>query len=61
MLDKEMREPLFDYLEEFYGKIRIFEEKNAGGSRSCTRFRSGMIYLSINRKANSLYGIMKSF
>ncbi|MBQ4529899.1 MAG: sce7726 family protein [Lachnospiraceae bacterium] len=34
MLDKEMREPLFDYLEEFYGKIRIFEEKNAGGSRA---------------------------
>ena len=29
-----MREPLFDYLEEFYGKIRIFEEKNAGGSRA---------------------------
>lgn len=34
MLDKEMREPLFDYLEEFYGKIRIFEEKNAGASRA---------------------------
>lgn len=34
MLDKDMREPLFDYLEEFYGKIRIFEEKNAGGSRA---------------------------
>ena len=27
MLDKEIREPLFDFLEEFYGKIRIFEEK----------------------------------
>lgn len=34
MTDKEMREPLFDYLEEFYGKIRIFEEKNAGSSRA---------------------------
>lgn len=34
MLDREMREPLFDYLEEFYGKIRIFEEKNADGSRA---------------------------
>ncbi len=34
MLDKDMREPLFDYLEEFYGKIRIFEEKNAGASRA---------------------------
>lgn len=34
MTDQEMREPLFDYLEEFYGKIRIFEEKNAGASRA---------------------------
>lgn len=34
MTDREMREPLFDYLEEFYGKIRIFEEKNAGASRA---------------------------
>lgn len=34
MTDKEMREPLFDFLEEFYGKIRIFEEKNAGSSRA---------------------------
>ena len=34
MNDREMREPLFDYLEEFYGKIRILEEKNAGGSRA---------------------------
>lgn len=30
MLDKEIREPLFDFLEEFYGKIRIFEEKITG-------------------------------
>lgn len=34
MTDREMREPLFDYLEEFYGKIRILEEKNAGTSRA---------------------------
>lgn len=34
MLDQEMREPLFDFLEEFYGKIRIFEEKNTGCSRA---------------------------
>ena len=30
MLDKDIREPLFDFLEEFYGKIRIFEEKVTG-------------------------------
>ena len=34
LTDSQMREPLFDYLEEFYGKIRIFEEKNAGASRA---------------------------
>ena len=34
MLDKEIREPLFDFLEEFYGKIRIFEEKITGFSRT---------------------------
>ena len=34
MLDKDMREPLFDYLDEYYGKIRIFEEKITGGSRA---------------------------
>ena len=34
MLDKDLREPLFDFLEEFYGKIRIFEEKVTGISRT---------------------------
>lgn len=34
MLDKDIREPLFDFLEEFYGKIRIFEEKVTGISRT---------------------------
>ncbi len=34
MLDKDIREPLFDYLEEFYGKIRVFEEKTTGDSRT---------------------------
>lgn len=34
MNDRQMREPLFDYLEAFYGKIRILEEKNAGRSRA---------------------------
>lgn len=28
MLDVEIREPLFLYLETIYGKVRIFEEKN---------------------------------
>lgn len=32
--DKEIREPLFDFLEETYGKIRIIEEKTMGKSRA---------------------------
>ena len=34
MLDQEMREPLFDYLDENFGKIRILEEKTIRGSRA---------------------------
>ena len=32
--DKDIREPLFDYLEETYGRIRILEEKMMGRSRA---------------------------
>ena len=32
--DKDIREPLFDFLEETYGKVRIIEEKNVGNSRA---------------------------
>lgn len=32
--DKDIREPLFDFLEETYGTIRILEEKNMGRSRA---------------------------
>lgn len=32
--DKEIREPLFDFLDECYGKIRIIEEKTMGKSRA---------------------------
>lgn len=34
MYDKDIREPLFDFLEETYGKIRILEEKQMGRSRA---------------------------
>ena len=34
MLDADIREPLFLYLETRYGKVRIFEEKNIGTSRA---------------------------
>lgn len=32
--DRDIREPLFMYLEERYGRIRIIEEKNVGRSRA---------------------------
>ena len=32
--DKDIREPLFDFLEETYGKIRILEEKTTGRARA---------------------------
>ena len=34
LYDKDIREPLFDFLEEKYGKIRIIEEKSVGRSRA---------------------------
>lgn len=34
LYDKDIREPLFDFLEETYGKIRIIEEKRMGSSRA---------------------------
>ncbi len=34
MLDKDMREPLFDFLDEKYGKVRTIEEKIIYGSRA---------------------------
>ena len=32
--DKDIREGLFNFLEDEYGKIRIFEEKTMGRSRA---------------------------
>lgn len=34
LYDKDIREPLFMFLEEKYGKVRILEEKNMGRSRA---------------------------
>ncbi len=34
LYDKDIREPLFDFLEETFGRIRIIEEKNMGSSRA---------------------------
>ena len=34
LYDKDIREPLFEFLEENFGKIRIFEEKITGTARA---------------------------
>lgn len=34
LYDKDIREPLFDFLENTFGKIRILEEKQIGKSRA---------------------------
>ena len=34
MLDKDIREPLFDYLDARYGKVRVIEEKEIHRSRA---------------------------
>ena len=34
MLDKDMREPLFDFMDEYFGKIRTIEEKTIKKSRA---------------------------
>ena len=34
LLDKDIREPLFEYLEEQHDKVRILEEKTMGHSRA---------------------------
>lgn len=34
LYDEDIRDPLFDYLEERFGKIRLFEEKTIGKSRA---------------------------
>ncbi len=34
LYDRDIREPLFDFLEERYGKIRILEEKRTGRARA---------------------------
>lgn len=34
LYDKDIREPLFDFLEESYGKIRLLEEQPMGRSRA---------------------------
>ena len=38
LYDKDIRDPLFDFLEETYGKTRILEEKRTGNAEKSKLF-----------------------
>ena len=55
LLDKDIREPLFDWLEQRYGRIRILEEKQIGRSRAdaVAVTENGLIGIEIKSDADS--------
>jgi hypothetical protein len=55
LLDKDIREPLFDWLEQRYGRIRILEEKQIGRSRAdvVAVTEDGLIGIEIKSDADS--------
>lgn len=55
LLDRDIREPLFDYLEQEYGTIRIIEEKTMGKSRADAFMvsRQGLFGIEIKSDADS--------
>lgn len=61
MYDADIREPLFDYLDEVFGKNRIFEEKIMGKSRAdlVMVVEKGLVGLEIKSDADT-YDRLKS-
>ncbi len=55
LYDRDIREPLFDFLEMKYDKIRIIEEKNMGNSRAdvIAVTESGLIGIEIKSDADT--------
>ena len=53
--DKDIREPLFDFLEDTYGKVRIIEEKTMGRSRADLVMvtETGLVGIEIKRDADT--------
>lgn len=51
--DKNIREPLFFFLEEQYGRCRILEEKNAGRSRADVVLVAGQDLIGIEIKSDA--------
>ena len=68
--DADIREPLFDYLEERIGKIRILEEKQTGRARAdvvmvTERYLCGIeiksdadTYTRLKNRSDTMTGIM---
>ena len=53
LYDKDIREPLFDFLEDTYGKVRILEEKRTGAARADVVMITPEILYGIEIKSDS--------
>lgn len=53
LYDKDIREPLFMFLEVVYGKIRILEEKRIAGSRSDVTMVTDSNFIGIEIKSDA--------
>lgn len=53
LYDEDIREPLFDYLEERFGKTRIFEEKRIGRSRADTFMLTAELFIGFEIKSDA--------
>ena len=53
LYDKDIREPLFDFLEEKYGKIRILEEKRTGSARADVVMITPLLLYGIEIKSDA--------
>ncbi len=51
--DKDIREPLFFFLEETYGKVRILEEKHTGSARADVVMITPQILYEIEIKSDA--------
>ena len=61
LYDRDIREPLFDFLEERFGKIRILEEKRTGSARAdVVMITPGLLYgIEIKSDADSYARLAK--
>lgn len=53
LYDKDIREPLFEYLEERFGKTRMLEEKRIGRSRADTLMVTDNTFIGLEIKSDA--------